>query len=72
METFGNGLRYLRIPGSEQRFEPRQVNYYPPQPQHRGSAPIDNLIRSGYYEVSQGGAGVHTVPATLVYFSSKR
>jgi len=71
MKTFGNGLDYLRLPGVNQKFLPEQVAYYPPQPQHRGGSPMDNLIRVGYYEVSNGVYGVHVVPATLVYFTKR-
>jgi hypothetical protein len=71
MRTFGPGLVSLRIPGINQHFRPDQVTYHPPQPEHKGSAPMDVLIRSGYYQVDQAVGGIHTVPAHLVYFTSK-
>lgn len=69
MQSFGRGLDSLRIPGINQNFRPEQVEFHPARPQHRGDTPMDHLIRSGYYEVSQGVFGVHVVPAHLVYFN---
>ncbi len=69
MKSFGNGLKYLRIPGINQNFEARQVEFFPPEPHRGGIAPMDILRRTGYYEVSQGVGGVHVVPAPLVYFT---
>jgi hypothetical protein len=68
MQTFGPGLKFLRIPGINQNFLPDQVELYPPCPEHRDYTPMDNLVRTGYYRVSRGAYGTHYVPIELVYF----
>ncbi len=69
LTTFGEGLKYLRVIGLEERFEPHQVTFHRPKPNHPGGDPMGVLIHTGYYELDNGPHGVHMVPVNLVYFT---